>query len=465
MKKILSIILILTLTLTVFSCTRKQTPDEEAFLLPEENESDSESEVIIEPDTKPENKNEQSEPQKVPEKAPQTQQPVTQNKEPEKEQSVQTPPAEEKPATVPDYKSFICRSSKKLKWKQVRFTNDVDVTLQFEIPSDWQITKSANGFNISRNENIIGTLSQTKPAEPTAYYELKMDYVQNVSIFRLYQANWYHTDAEDTMARVFEFVTNQGEKTIQMYLSVNYIELDENAKTYLENSALTVPKEKEYEPFPNLTESNGSKKLLLLGNSFINSSRVNMFLRDMLKESEYELVTVARGNAQVYTFSTDITICEQIRSGEYSYVFVSCFYTEDSIPAVKVLLDCANESNTKLVVFPAHNEGDHVFTAAINMYEGLILLNWKSEIDSLIDSGIDMWTFCVDDNYQHSTVYAGYVGAHMIYRKVFNKVPPKLTNAPLTQAQVDGILDGYANSMHTPKPPEEIDFNGIEYKI
>ena len=186
----------------------------------------------------------------------------------------------------------------------------------------------------------------------------------------------------------------------------------------------------------------------------------------MLRQSDYQLVTVARGNAQVYTFSEDLTICEQIKNGDYSYVFVGSFYTEESIPAIKILLDIASMSNTKLIVFPAHNESDYVFNTAMDENEGLVLLNWKGEIDSLIDGGVDKWTFCVNDTYQHSTVYAGYVGAHMIYRNLFAQIPPKLsTLAPLTQAQVDGNLNDYAYSIHSPDPPEQIDFNGTEYTV
>lgn len=461
MKRLLSIILILALTLTFFGCARRQEDDEAVIDITEKQPESGQVEVI-----KP---TEQSAPQKEPvkeQKQPEKEQtpPQTEQKEEPVQDTPAPTPTQPKPATVPDYASFDCRKNKK--WKQVRFTNEAGVTLHFEIPDDWVISKSANGYNISRDEIIIGTLSQNKPDGPTAFFDFEMVYDEKYEIFKSYQVNWYHTDGGDTVARVFELSTDQGRKNIQMYLSVNYTELDGDAREYLLNSALTVPKAEEDEVFPALADTNGSKKILLLGNSFINSSRVNTFLNDMLRDTGYTLVTVARGNAQVYTFSNDSTICEQIRNGEYAYVFVGCFYTDDSIPAVKVLLDCANESNTKLVAFPAHNEGNGVFEKAVDTYDGLMLLNWRGEINSLIESGVDKWVLCVDDIYQHSTVYAGYVGAHMVYRKVFNKVPPKLSgSAPLTQSQVDGILIGYADSMHTPEPPEEIAFNGVEYKI
>ena len=123
------------------------------------------------------------------------------------------------------------------------------------------------------------------------------------------------------------------------------------------------------------------------------------------------------------------------------------------------------KTQNELTVTDAPKENDAVINSAFEMYDGLIYLNWKGEIESLIDGGIDKWVMCVDDHYQHSTVYAGYVGAHMIYRKVFGKIPPKLANAPLTQSQIDGNLGEYAYSLHTPEAPKEIKFDGVEYKI
>ena len=40
------------------------------------------------------------------------------SKEPEKQQAEQKPPVVQESAKAPDYKSFICRSYKKIKWKQ-----------------------------------------------------------------------------------------------------------------------------------------------------------------------------------------------------------------------------------------------------------------------------------------------------------------------------------------------------------
>ena len=62
------------------------------------------------------------------------------------------------------------------------------------------------------------------------------------------------------------------------------------------------------------------------------------------------------------------------------------------------------------------------------------MLDWKAEVDALIESGIDRWSFCINDEHQHSTELAGVVGAHMIYRAIYGEIP-----------SVDGIyaVDSY----------------------
>jgi len=72
------------------------------------------------------------------------------------------------------------------------------------------------------------------------------------------------------------------------------------------------------------------------------------------------------------------------------------------------------------------------------------ILDWKGELDSLIDSGVNRWDLCYDDTYDHSTPLAGYVGAHMIYRTLFRQVPPATTDAsPLAFNKIQEKLGSY----------------------
>ena len=80
-------------------------------------------------------------------------------------------------------------------------------------------------------------------------------------------------------------------------------------------------------------------------------------------------------------------------------------------------------SDTTLVVFPAHNEERSVIKRANQSCPELFMLDWKAEVDALIESGIDRWSFCINDEHKHSTELAGLVGAHMIYRAIYGEIP------------------------------------------
>jgi hypothetical protein len=71
-------------------------------------------------------------------------------------------------------------------------------------------------------------------------------------------------------------------------------------------------------------------------------------------------------------------------------------------------------------------------------------LNWKGELEGLIKRGVDIWDLCISDAYNHSRPLAGYVGAHMIYRAIYNELPSKPMRYTIKQTYVDGILERYA---------------------
>ena len=84
---------------------------------------------------------------------------------------------------------------------------------------------------------------------------------------------------------------------------------------------------------------------------------------------------------------------------------------------------------------------------AIENYDDIPVLNWKNEVNALINGGVNYNDFCVNDSHKHSTPLAGYVGAHMIYRTLFKTTPPVLTyNAPLSEDFVKLKLEDYISS-------------------
>ena len=193
---------------------------------------------------------------------------------------------------------------------------------------------------------------------------------------------------------------------------------------------------------PPIPPENEAKKILILGNSFIHSSQIGDFLNDMLEQagSEYSAVAISRGYASVSTYSYDRELIAEISAGEYCYVFQCGFYSPGEQQEFETMkLACAH-SNTGIVAFPAHNEDP----GTISSIDKAECLNWKEEIDALISAGVPYDEMCIDDMHKHSTPLAGYVGAHMIYRNLFHKIPPELSGgAPLTAAEVTEQLGDY----------------------
>jgi hypothetical protein len=94
-------------------------------------------------------------------------------------------------------------------------------------------------------------------------------------------------------------------------------------------------------------------------------------------------------------------------------------------------------------MFPAHNENDIVIADALKSDPAPLCLNWKKELNFLIESGVDRWDLCFDDYYAHSKPLAGYVGAHMIYRALYGEAPKISLQTSISQNSVNQILGDY----------------------
>ncbi len=195
---------------------------------------------------------------------------------------------------------------------------------------------------------------------------------------------------------------------------------------------------------PKRSKVNSSNTILILGNSFIGTSEIGAFLDDMLARGNTQMTceAISRGYATVQTYTSDTYLMETIAEGQYCYVFQCGFYRYKDAVALEEMAAACKASNTGLVAFPAHNEQEDV----INMIGDVPLLNWKGEINAIIDRGVAYRDFCIDDAHQHSTPLAGYVGAGLIYRAVLRKNPPELSQAPLTMWEVEQTLGSYTRT-------------------
>lgn len=193
---------------------------------------------------------------------------------------------------------------------------------------------------------------------------------------------------------------------------------------------------------PEIPPENGSRSILILGNSFVGTSQIGAFLVNMLEQADrdYDVSAVSQGFATVATYSNNAELLGEIRDGKYCYVFQCGFYSPGELQEFETVKEACAESHTGIAAFPAHNEDP----GAVSGLDSAACLNWQAEINGLIASGVPYDAMCINDAYHHSTPLAGYVGAHMIYRNLFGEIPPLPGDgAPLSADEVREQLGDY----------------------
>ncbi|MBQ8606002.1 MAG: hypothetical protein IJ408_04635 [Clostridia bacterium] len=459
MKKIIIWTAILSIIISVCGCKSAQN-EEQAFA---QNPGTAQNEQAPEVPTDTESDEKEPEPKPETEKNEQT----APESEPEKEQAIQSNKPSDSTVqeeTVPDYKALKCKSI--AGWQTVRMSGKDGVSIQFDIPSDWVLTKSAEKYNIACGGKQIGSIVCGTLAAPKDKFEYKSGYNEEKELVSFRQVSWYKSSNEDSIYRDFQFVSDQGGGNFTLSIQVDYEQLDSSASDKLYSSAFTVPVFVNTEFVP-ISKCNGSKKILILGNSFIGTSQVGAFLNDMVRSEGLTVNAISRGHAKISDYVADSAICNSIRSGEYCYVFISGFYgAAENVEHFGTLLDICKKSNTQLVLFPFHNDTVSYIDQTKVKYTESIFLDWKGEINSLISSGmVTKSDMCQNDEYGHSTHLAGYVGAHMIYRNMFGKVPPEITSSPLSMSAVRSKLGSYVDSYEKPQSSSPADFTGKTYTI
>ena len=357
-----------------------------------------------------------------------------------------------------EYINIPCRTVADTDWKKIELVSKTNkLYISLSVPKDWEIKD--DGL-IYRNDVQIGTISSKKPTQSLASFE-ETDRQESNVVFKKSVEKYIFNDVKE-FKRIFKASQLSVSGAKNLNITLNYSELDSSATQKLFNSFSYCGVDRK---MPVLSDENNSgKKLLILGNSFLTSSKIADFLSDMLitDGAKYVVESKVISGAEVADFANDSQLIEKIESKVYAYVFQCGFYTDEkswgtsekSGPLQKII-DACKKSNTNLVVFPAHNESTPVINRALDKYSDIYFINWKNEIDNLINSGIGESSptqlttedFCENDQQKHSTPLAGYVGAHMIYRNIFGKIPPALsTTAPLDMAQIDSKLLSYSST-------------------
>lgn len=351
---------------------------------------------------------------------------TTESEKPTDTEATEAPTEKPTEAKKVNYWEVKCRTIKEYKEEHFAMSEEDERDIVFSLPSDWTLNKTADGYTITRDGEEIGKISTESQADRA--WTLIDDYKKKLgSDLQIEKNIESQGEGEDVRFRYrFNYTFSNGDDTARITLTANYEELDANAadKLYhkVEFSAQSMVVD-------GMLDDMADEDYLILGNSFISSSNIGMIIDDlfMTNQKYCNFNAISRGYASVATYIADYDLMSRIERGDYKGVFICGFYAEGEADNLVVLEKACKKSNTRLVIFPAHNEFEGPINLAQTKCPELPLLNWKGELDMLIDSGVDKWELCWNDQHLHSTEYAGLIGAIMIYRAFYGEMP-KLDN-------------------------------------
>ncbi len=338
------------------------------------------------------------------------------------------PPATEPPATEPTIDTgYLDIETVKSRLSADRYLgkNDDSLLLKLRVPKQWSIVSTGeSNYEIVRESETVGEIHYSESGEDHAdclYHEdFSLDGI-SVSYCIFKDSGW-----SSGYKRVYTYKYTAGGKETVFSITVDYANINDyyhkrfTAEVTLEDIIYN-------SGFSSLTLGmNETKPILILGNSFITTSDIDLILDAMLNANGKRITaeTSWLSNINGETYLADENCLKEIKRGNYSAVFVCGFYEHPSVAAFAEFVEACEYSDTMLAIFPAHNESDIVISSAMSEYGDIPVIHWKNEIDMLIKGEhADRWDMCIDDAHDHSTPLAGYVGAHMIYRALFGEVP------------------------------------------
>lgn len=348
-------------------------------------------------------------------------------------ESTSTPEQEE------PYKKIACATVSA--FREVCFcVSNSRTQIYIMFPAHWTLEESDKGYNILQASKVIGSVTASAPVESE---ELETVYSRELAMSSVRITSRIHcavSEGEEMYIRTISYRYKDAEDNSRtITVTMPYQQIDDDAVWKMmvktKNYTNTDPK------MGVLTLADNRRSILILGNSFVGTSRIGSIFQKMCGTS-LQVEAQSRGYARVTTYVQDAYVMNRIRSGDYAAVILCGLYDSGSVASLEHMVNACASSDTKLALFPAHNENASMIATARAMYPAVTFLDWKGEIESLINKGIDQTHFCIADSHKHSTPLAGYVGAHMIYRAIFGKVPAETTYSEVPQ-QAIGLLVEY----------------------
>lgn len=340
------------------------------------------------------------------------------------------------------YKNLTCE--KVTAFQEVTFCVSGSRTqVQIAFPKHWTLKESNKGYNILQASKVIGSVTVSDTAEsetPESLHSQKMT-MSNVNITS--RIDRIASEGKSEYIRSLSYRYKEVDGTSSTFtITVPYQQIDDDAvwtmMIKVKKHATTDPR-MGILPLPDDRDS-----VLILGNSFIGTSKIGPIFQKMCGTS-LSIEAQSRGYARVTTYVQDESVMDRIRSGDFAAVILCGLYDMESVYNVEHMVKACAASNTQLAIFPAHNESSSLVATAGMMYPTVTFLDWKAEIESLITRGIDKSHFCIADSHKHSTPLAGYVGAHMLYRAIFDKIPAEKSYSEVSKTEI-AILGNYTST-------------------
>lgn len=339
------------------------------------------------------------------------------------------------------YEDIVCE--KTYGFQQVGFSlKGSNVLLNMTIPEHWKLEKNNNGYNIVKFARKIGSVTTSEKSNAESESVISEIAVGDITVTQSIERVSSGEEPSYTRTICYHFSDQHGNPK-NILITVDYQEIDSTAvNTMMMKAKKSISLIGDGASVLQIQDNRN--KILILGNSFVSTSSVGSILQTMCG-SKLSVEAHSRGYASVVTYAQDTSMLQNIRSGRYSVVFMCGFYSYNDVLHLAKIVAACEDSNTQLALFPAHNESRVQSDDAAFMYPDVVMIDWKGEIDALISTGVNYYDFCIADAHAHSTPLAGYVGAHMIYRAIFNKIPQTTSFSQVSKSQID-LLGAYAST-------------------
>lgn len=283
---------------------------------------------------------------------------------------------------------------------------DSSIAFRMKFYLDWEHRESGDGgYLILRNGLEIGRIISGEVNDLSNWKTI----YQKDAVLGTFQVTEYleRSGTGETLRfrhRYCYRYIESGQKRL-LTLTIAYGEIDNYVQTQLREKAIY--QEHHTDPMYGNLSYLQDEPIIVLGNSFISTSRIGYIYNDIAANSGKSpaMTAISRGYASISTYAQDSALLKRIENGEWAAVFLCGFYGNDTT-SVGIIKKACDKSGTQLIIFPAHNESDQMRINATSKYPELICMNWKREIDLLIQEGRSKWDFCINDEHLHSTPLA-----------------------------------------------------------